>query len=336
MLNETYEVNSVVESDYFSIAPFDGTVCSQIEYESRECVSIDSIDEESYNYESATSSSCSDKSEDAEDTSALDDGRFPTKLRKSNSGGTSVTYESSDSFEFSMSSVTDDGSILKKFKKLTTHEEEEEESVEDGAEQLRTNVQYIMVPNLCQEMRSKFFRKTNISSNTMILRPRNAVIGDIPTTRDDDFDSDSDSDVDSITGTLKRRPKRSIMHQRGRKDRRENVGLRKVQGRPIRRKSRIRRRKQKMQQQKFARNYHEGNSSCKTTERKNCAPNNISPSLVNNKCVVCNIYTRTHVAIPCMHFSFCENCASKMSESCFQKSCPVCEKECTSFSKLKF
>lgn len=63
--------------------------------------------------------------------------------------------------------------------------------------------------------------------------------------------------------------------------------------------------------------------------------------IVKGKCVICTQNIRTHVALPCMHFSFCVCCsneilAHKEAEKKNHFDCPICGEKCTSFSKLKF
>jgi len=69
--------------------------------------------------------------------------------------------------------------------------------------------------------------------------------------------------------------------------------------------------------------------------------------IVKGKCVICMERVRTHVALPCMHFSFCESCSNDIltqqnlpsdgesgaSSSCC---CPVCDTKGITFSELKY
>jgi len=53
------------------------------------------------------------------------------------------------------------------------------------------------------------------------------------------------------------------------------------------------------------------------------------------ECVVCDKGRRTHLAIPCMHLSFCGDCVKDMQErGC--KVCPVCKEPNVTFSKVYF
>ena len=58
-----------------------------------------------------------------------------------------------------------------------------------------------------------------------------------------------------------------------------------------------------------------------------------SPSCVLSPCVVCNGAERTHIAQPCMHFYFCEECANSLQKSS-DAVCPVCSAKTTSFSRV--
>jgi len=50
-------------------------------------------------------------------------------------------------------------------------------------------------------------------------------------------------------------------------------------------------------------------------------------------CVVCHVADRTHIATPCMHFSFCEKCARKLQRS-KKSACPVCFEPNVSFAAV--
>mmetsp|Transcript_50564 Transcript_50564/g.76003 ORF Transcript_50564/g.76003 Transcript_50564/m.76003 type:complete len:167 (-) Transcript_50564:169-669(-) len=53
------------------------------------------------------------------------------------------------------------------------------------------------------------------------------------------------------------------------------------------------------------------------------------------ECVVCDKGRRTHLAIPCMHLSFCGDCVKDMQDrGC--KVCPVCKEPNVTFSKVYF
>lgn len=58
--------------------------------------------------------------------------------------------------------------------------------------------------------------------------------------------------------------------------------------------------------------------------------------LVKGNCVICKERSRTHLAVPCMHYSFCEACSLELSKKSCQVKCPVCNKEGIMFSKLKY
>lgn len=59
------------------------------------------------------------------------------------------------------------------------------------------------------------------------------------------------------------------------------------------------------------------------------------PSLKHNfYCVVCKEKERTHLASPCMHFSYCKHCADILEKN--DKRCRVCNAIADSFSKVLF
>ena len=56
---------------------------------------------------------------------------------------------------------------------------------------------------------------------------------------------------------------------------------------------------------------------------------------VPSYCVVCMEGERSHLAVPCMHFSFCEYCVKDMHSRNVRK-CPVCNEDNITFSKVFF
>jgi len=56
-----------------------------------------------------------------------------------------------------------------------------------------------------------------------------------------------------------------------------------------------------------------------------------TPILPN--CVLCLEEVRTHIAIPCMHFSFCSNCVKKVQASS-KNECPVCRQPNVSYASV--
>ncbi|KAL3925265.1 MAG: hypothetical protein SGILL_000523 [Bacillariaceae sp.] len=58
-----------------------------------------------------------------------------------------------------------------------------------------------------------------------------------------------------------------------------------------------------------------------------------SPSCVLSPCVVCNAAERTHMAQPCNHFYYCQDCAQRLRESATPV-CPVCSTTNVSFSRV--
>lgn len=58
-----------------------------------------------------------------------------------------------------------------------------------------------------------------------------------------------------------------------------------------------------------------------------------SPSCVLSPCILCNAAERSHVAQPCMHFYFCEDCANKLSSSA-SPVCPICTTPNVAFSRV--
>ena len=56
---------------------------------------------------------------------------------------------------------------------------------------------------------------------------------------------------------------------------------------------------------------------------------------VPSYCIVCMEGERSHLAVPCMHFSFCEFCVEDMKQRDVKK-CPVCNEDNITFSKVFF
>jgi hypothetical protein len=51
-------------------------------------------------------------------------------------------------------------------------------------------------------------------------------------------------------------------------------------------------------------------------------------------CIICDARERTHVSMPCMHFYFCESCASNMTKSQIPVACPICSTDNVSFKRV--
>jgi len=77
---------------------------------------------------------------------------------------------------------------------------------------------------------------------------------------------------------------------------------------------------------KIEKSYSDDHSSTLTSEAS-------PPSQNSLLCVLCGDRNRTHLAVPCMHFSYCEECVAKM-EMNDKKCCPVCNAKEVSFRKL--
>ena len=58
----------------------------------------------------------------------------------------------------------------------------------------------------------------------------------------------------------------------------------------------------------------------------------ISTTASNQPCAVCNVGDRTHIAMPCMHYSFCEDCVGGLLRK--QKTCPVCHTGNVSYTRV--
>jgi rubrerythrin len=61
-----------------------------------------------------------------------------------------------------------------------------------------------------------------------------------------------------------------------------------------------------------------------------------SPTSVINlsPCILCNARERSHVAVPCMHFYFCESCAGDMTSNPSPVVCPICQTKNISFARV--
>ena len=51
-------------------------------------------------------------------------------------------------------------------------------------------------------------------------------------------------------------------------------------------------------------------------------------------CIICNSEERTHLAMPCMHFYFCEACVDSMHQASDCPTCPVCSTENVAFTRV--
>ena len=51
-------------------------------------------------------------------------------------------------------------------------------------------------------------------------------------------------------------------------------------------------------------------------------------------CVVCREGKRTHIATPCMHFAYCENCARSLRRQ--KRGCAVCALKDVKFAAVSF
>ena len=58
----------------------------------------------------------------------------------------------------------------------------------------------------------------------------------------------------------------------------------------------------------------------------------LSTSVKAFTCIVCSSRERTHIAVPCMHFSFCEPCAKILRKN--QWACPVCGTPHTTYNQV--
>jgi hypothetical protein len=62
-------------------------------------------------------------------------------------------------------------------------------------------------------------------------------------------------------------------------------------------------------------------------------PQAAAPSTLDFSCVTCKGSERTHLAVPCMHFSFCGDCAGKLKGNQARR-CPVCNEEVEKYSRV--
>jgi len=66
-------------------------------------------------------------------------------------------------------------------------------------------------------------------------------------------------------------------------------------------------------------------------------PEASAPTTHDFACVLCKTAERTHLAVPCMHFSFCGGCVAKMEQKGSANGgmcCSVCNEKATKFSKV--
>lgn len=81
----------------------------------------------------------------------------------------------------------------------------------------------------------------------------------------------------------------------------------------------------------------DGNSPVVVVEKERSRSNSDKRDLLNKrKCVICVKRNRTHLAVPCMHFSFCKTCASDLSRNLKHVSCPICGERGVTFAELKY
>lgn len=71
------------------------------------------------------------------------------------------------------------------------------------------------------------------------------------------------------------------------------------------------------------------------THCKNISDSSKAMNDIPSYCVVCMEGERSHLAVPCMHFSFCEFCVKDMQKREVNK-CPVCNTENVTFSRVFF
>lgn len=62
-------------------------------------------------------------------------------------------------------------------------------------------------------------------------------------------------------------------------------------------------------------------------------PDTTAPMIQDFSCVICKTSDRTHLAVPCMHFSYCSDCVKKI-ECSDSRCCSVCNKEVENFSRV--
>ncbi len=64
-------------------------------------------------------------------------------------------------------------------------------------------------------------------------------------------------------------------------------------------------------------------------------PEAADPTTHDFACVLCKTGERTHLAVPCMHFSFCSRCVSELEKNATSGMvCSVCNEKVTKFSKV--
>lgn len=69
-----------------------------------------------------------------------------------------------------------------------------------------------------------------------------------------------------------------------------------------------------------------------TTTTTTRAQRKLSTSVQHLPCVVCSVRERTHIAVPCMHFSFCEPCSKILKRENW--ACPVCGTPHTTYNQV--
>ena len=57
------------------------------------------------------------------------------------------------------------------------------------------------------------------------------------------------------------------------------------------------------------------------------------PAKLLAPCVICKASERSHIAVPCMHFSFCKNCIDELSQAA-RPQCPVCSARNVTFTRV--
>ena len=74
-----------------------------------------------------------------------------------------------------------------------------------------------------------------------------------------------------------------------------------------------------------------GGSSTNTAKSSIKSPTSV---IHLSPCIICDARERTHVSMPCMHFYFCESCASDMTKSASPVVCPICSTDNVSFKRV--
>jgi Zinc finger, C3HC4 type (RING finger) len=73
-------------------------------------------------------------------------------------------------------------------------------------------------------------------------------------------------------------------------------------------------------------------STVKSTSYTQSTTSSSKDAMKLPRCVVCNFYDRTHIAVPCMHFAYCRECSMRLAK--LGKGCILCHNQYVTFAAV--